>query len=208
MSTVQIPPPQVKVATLPIDQKRGLNAMWCVIATEFMLFVSMFGAYYYLGSNKDRWADHVAPKYWLALILMAILLASSAVLMWGEKQAEAERFSMARIACWITILIGAGFMALQGYEYSVEWKDETPYSDSYGSIFYTITTLHALHVIAGLLMLLYIGVMPRYGWTRRTPHKPYKTVAMYWHFVDAVWVLIVLLLYIIPNIQRYMHVHH
>lgn len=208
MSTVQIAPPQVGLATLPQDQRCGLNCMWCVIATEFMLFVSMFGAYYYLGSNEDRWADHVAPKYWLALLLMLILLASSVVLAWGEKQVKAERFVAGRITCWITIAMGIGFLALQGFEYSVEWKSETPYSDSYGSIFYAITTLHALHVIAGLLMLMYIGVMPRYGWTRRTPHKPYATIALYWHFVDAVWVLIVLLLYIIPNIQRYLHVHH
>jgi heme/copper-type cytochrome/quinol oxidase subunit 3 len=204
---VQIPPPQVSLATLPLDQKRGLNGMWCVITTEFMLFVCMFAAYYYLGSNKDRWADHTAPKWYLAVALLVILLASSVVLFWGEKQAEKENFLPARIALWITVLMGFGFMALQGYEYSVEWKDVTPYSDSYGSIFYSITTLHALHVIAGLLMLMYIGLMPRYGWTRRTPHKPYKTVSMYWHFVDAVWILIVLLLYIIPNIQRYMHVH-
>jgi cytochrome c oxidase subunit III len=103
--------------------------------------------------------------------------------------------------------MGIGFLALQGFEYSVEWKDVTPYSDTYGSIFYTITTLHAAHVIAGLVMLMYIGVMPRYGDARRTPHKPYKTAALYWHFVDVVWVFIVLFLYIIPNFQRYMHVH-
>ncbi len=208
MGTVQIAPPQVGLATLPVDQNRGIYGMGCVIATEFMLFVAMFGAYYYLGSNKDRWADHVGPKYWLALLLMAILLASSAVLAWGETQVKAQRFVAARVACWITIAIGIGFLALQAFEYRVEWKSETPYSDSYGSIFYSITTLHALHVVAGLLMLMFIGVMPRYGWTRRTPHRPYTTVALYWHFVDAVWVLIVLLLYIVPNIQRYLHAHH
>ncbi|HEY3704398.1 MAG TPA: heme-copper oxidase subunit III [Terracidiphilus sp.] len=208
MSTVQIPPPRVSLATLPLDQKRGMHGMWCVIATESMLFVTMFAAYYYLGSNKDRWADLVAPKWWLALILMVILLASSAVLMWGEHQVKKGGFTAARIALWVTVLMGLGFLALQGFEYAVEWKDTTPYSDSYGSIFYAITSLHALHVIAGLLLLMYVGVMPRYGPTARTPHKPYTTVGMYWHFVDAVWVFIVLLLYIIPNLQRYMHVHH
>ncbi len=207
MSTVQIPPPKVSLATLPLDQKRGIHCMWCVIATEAMLFVAMFGAYYYLGSNKDRWADEVAPKWWIALILMAILLASSAVLLWGEHQVKKERFAAGRIALWISVLMGIGFLALQGFEYSVEWKDVTPYSDTYGSIFYSITTLHAIHVIAGLLMLAYVGVMPRYGETRRTPHKPYKTAALYWHFVDVVWVFIVVFLYIIPSLQRYMHVH-
>lgn len=207
MSTVQIPPPRVSLATLPLDQKRGYHAMGCVIATEFMLFVSMFGAYYYLGSNKDRWALQEAPKWWLALILLAILLSSSVILMWGERQVKKGYDLPARIALWFTVLFGIGFLALQGFEYSVEWKDVTPYSDSYGSVFFTITTLHAAHVIVGLLILMYVGILPRYGDTRRSPHKPYETAALYWHFVDAVWVIIVVLLYIIPNIQRYLHVH-
>lgn len=206
-STVQIPPPQVSLSTLPLDQRRGLHGMWAVISTEFMLFVCMFGAYYYLGSNKDRWADETAPKWWMALILLAILLSSSVVLHWGEKQVKAERFGAGRIALWVTVVLGFVFLGVQGYEYRMEWNNLTPYSDSYGSIFYTITSLHALHVIAGLLMLMYIGIMPRYGETARTPHKPYSTVSMYWHFVDAVWVIIVVLLYIIPTLQRMSHVH-
>lgn len=207
-STVQISPPRVSLATLPIDQRRGLNAMWCTIATESMLFVAMFGAYYYLGSNKDRWSIETAPLWPFALILLAILLTSSAVLMWGERQVKKENFSAARIAVWITVAIGLCFLALQAYEYTVEWKTITPYSDSYGSIFFTITSLHALHVIAGLLILSYIGCMPRYGETKRSPHKVYSTAAMYWHFVDAVWLFIVVFLYCIPTLQRYLHVHH
>lgn len=207
MSTVQIPPPKVGLSTLPIDQNRGVHCMWCVIATEAMLFVAMFGAYYYLGSNKDRWADHTAPKWWLAVILLIILLASSVVLMWGERQVRKGNEMAARLALWITVLMGIGFLALQAFEYSVEWKEVTPYSDTYGSIFFSITTLHALHVIAGLLILMWVGVVPRFGETMRTPHKAYETGALYWHFVDAVWVFIVLFLYIIPNIQRYLHVH-
>lgn len=207
-STVQISPPRVSLATLPLDQRRGMHAMWCVIATEAMLFVCMFGAYYYLGSNKDRWAIETAPLWPFALILLAILLTSSAVLMWGEHQVKKENFAAARIAVWITVAIGLCFLGLQAYEYTVEWKTITPYSDSYGSIFFTITSLHALHVIAGLLILMYIGCMPRYGETKRTPHKVYSTAAMYWHFVDAVWIFIVVFLYCIPTLQRYLHVHH
>jgi heme/copper-type cytochrome/quinol oxidase subunit 3 len=207
VSTVQIPPPRTSVSTLPIDQRRGLHAMYAVIATEAMLFVSMFGAYYYLGSNKNRWAEESAPKWWLAMILLGILLTSSAILMWGERQVEKERFTAGKIALWLTVLFGLGFLALQGFEYKVEWKDTTPYSDSYGSIFFTITTLHAAHVIAGLLLLMYVGVMPRWGPTARTPHKPYSTVAIYWHFVDAVWLFIVVFLYVIPSLMRYYHAY-
>ncbi|HEX5236152.1 MAG TPA: cytochrome c oxidase subunit 3 [Silvibacterium sp.] len=200
-STVQIPPPRVSLATLPLSQKRGGQAMWAVIATEFMLFVAMFGSYYYLGTNKDRWALNTPPSFKYPFFLLAILLASSAVIHWGEKRVKAEEYGAGRLAVWITVVMGMGFLALQGFEYADHWKTLTPYSNSYGSIFYALTTLHAAHVIAGLLLLMYLGVVPRYGPTTRTPHKIYHPVAMYWHFVDVVWILIVLLLYVVPHFQ-------
>jgi len=181
--------------------------MWCVIATEAMLFVSMFGAYYYLGNNKDRWSLETPPKLVYALILLAILLCSSFVLHWGEQQVKAERFPAGRLALWLTVLLGCIFLSLQGFEYYDHWKELAPYSDSYGSIFYTITSLHAAHVIVGLMMLVYIGVLPRWGITSRTPHKPYHTIALYWHFVDVVWIFIVVLLYLIPTFQGMHHGH-
>lgn len=175
--------------------------MWAVITTEFMLFVSMFGSYYYLGTNKNRWALNTPPSFKYPFFLLAILLISSVVLHWGDHKVKAEKFGPARVALWITVLMGMGFWALQGFEYVDHWKNLAPYSNSYGSIFYALTTLHAAHVIAGLLILMYVGVMPRYGPVRRTPHLPYHAATMYWHFVDFVWIFIVLLLYVVPHIQ-------
>jgi heme/copper-type cytochrome/quinol oxidase subunit 3 len=128
-------------------------------------------------------------------------------LYWGELRVREENFAAARVAVWVTVLLGLGFLTIQGFEYYWNWSDLAPYSDSYGSIFYTITTLHAAHVMAGLAMLAYIGIMPRYGRTMRSPHKPYETVSKYWHFVDVVWIFIVVLLYVIPHFQRMNHVH-
>ena len=208
MSTsVQVPMRDISLETLPIDQKRGWYGMWCVIATEFMLFVCMFGAYYFLGTNKDRWADEVSPHLMYPFILLVVLLSSSAVLIWGERQIKQANLGAGRIALWITVLMGIAFMVLQTFEYLSHWKDLTPYSDSYGSIFYAITTLHAAHVVAGLLMLAYVGLLPRYGETVGSPHRVYKTVALYWHFVDFVWIFIVLLLYVIPYFQGMNHGH-
>lgn len=206
-SLVQIAPPPAKLSTLPIDQSRGIQAVWVLIATEATLFACMFAAYYYLGTNKDRWATHEAPHLAFAFILLAILLASSAILHWGELQVNKERFRAGRIALWFTVLLGLAFLVLQGFEYASEWRELTPDTDSYGSIFYAITTLHAVHVIVGVLILMYVGLQPRYGFARRSPHMPYQVASRYWHFVDAVWVVVVSLLYVVPNIQRYYHVH-
>lgn len=206
-SLVQVPPPKTKLSTLPIDQVRGIWGVWWLIGTEAMLFACMFGAYYYLGNNKDRWAIQSPPSLVYPFVLLAILLSSSAVLHWGEKRVIEERFRIARIALWVAVALGLLFLALQGLEYLSDWKDLTPDSSTYGSIFYTITTLHAAHVIVGVLMLMYVGVQPHYRDTERTPHRPYQVAARYWHFVDFVWVFIVLLLFVVPTIQRYYHVH-
>ena len=206
-SAVQVPEREIDLAASPIDERRGWYGMWCVIATEFMLFVCMFGAYYYLGTNKYRWAEEVPPKLMYPLILLVVLLGSSVVLKWGEDRVKREDFASARIALWITVVMGLAFLLLQSFEYASHWKELTPYSDSYGSIFYAITTLHAAHVVVGLLMLAYVGILPRYGDTVGSPHRVYETVAVYWHFVDLVWIFIVLLLYVVPHFQG-MHYGH
>jgi heme/copper-type cytochrome/quinol oxidase subunit 3 len=181
--------------------------MWCVIATEFMLFVCMFGAYYFLGNNKYRWAEEMPPKLRYPILLLVLLLTSSGVLMWGEHQVKRANFFAGRMALWLTVAMGIAFLILQSVEYVDHWKELTPYSDSYGSIFYAITTIHAAHVVVGLLILGFVGVLPRYRETVGSPHRVYQTTALYWHFVDVIWVIIVLLLYVIPNIQamRYGH---
>ena len=81
-------PPNIPLDGLPVDQRRGEQAMWCVIATELMLFVCMFGSYYYLGTNKDRWAVDMPPSLKYPFFLLAILLASSVVLERGKAMVE------------------------------------------------------------------------------------------------------------------------
>jgi cytochrome c oxidase subunit 3 len=189
---------QYDLASLPIDDCRGIHGMLCVILTEMSLFVCLFSAYFYLGIDKNRWAADQPPKLMYALIMLVVLLSSSAVLHWGERQVSRQRYEAARIALVLTVGIGLVFMALQGLEYKDHWKTLTPYSDSYGSIFYALTTFHAAHVIVGLMLLSYVAFLPRYG-PLAAPFRPYKVVSLYWHFVDIVWIFIVLILYVIPH---------
>lgn len=204
-TTVNIQETTGRRILLPIDDRRGSLAMWMVIATEASLFITMFCAYFLEGNNKNRWLIDQPPKFTYALILLAILLASSFVLHWGEQQLKRERFGAARLAMTATVLMGLVFLVLQSFEYIDHWKSLTPYSDSYGSIFYTITTFHAAHVIVGLLILGYVLVLPRIGPVSRTPYRPYHVASMYWHFVDVVWIFVVVILYLIPNLVVYGH---
>lgn len=188
-----------------LDDKRGSYGIWLVIATEACLFVTLFCAYFLLGNNKNRWLVDQPPHFTYALILLAILVSSSIVLMWGERLLKQGRYAAARIVMAVTFVMGLGFLVLQSFEYLDHWKSLTPYSDSYGSIFYTITTFHAAHVIVGLLIIGYVLCLPRYGPTTHTPYQPYHVASLYWHFVDVVWVFVVVILYLIPNWIVYVH---
>jgi heme/copper-type cytochrome/quinol oxidase subunit 3 len=196
----EAPPP---TGEWPIEMNRGVYAVYSVILTEGTLFVCLFASYYFLGNNKDRWAIDRPPKLLLAFIMLGILMSSSLVVIWGERMVKLARYGLARAAVAATILMGLVFLGVQGYEYSNHWKTLTPTTDSYGSIFYTITTFHAAHVIVGLLLLGYLALLPNYGPTKLPPHRPYRVVALYWHFVDVIWLFVVLILYVIPHFQVY-----
>lgn len=184
-----------------IDDRRGTGAMLLTIATEGALFIMLFFAYFYAAKGGWRWLNEKPPKLVLALVMLAILLASSLVVWWGEEQVKKRRFLAGRMALVVTLLMGIAFMAVQATEYRNHLRELTPRTDIYGSLFYTITSFHAAHVLVGLLILMYVLILPRYEPVTAPPHRPYHNAALYWHFVDFVWVWIVALLYIAPNLR-------
>jgi heme/copper-type cytochrome/quinol oxidase subunit 3 len=201
LETLQVP----HTGIWPLEANRGVYAVAMLIITEAALFVCLFASYYFLGNNKDRWAIDIPPKLMLALVMLVILIASSLVMMWGERMVKLGHYSVARLAVILTAVMGLVFLAIQAAEYKDHWKTLTPFTDSYGSIFYTIVTFHAAHVLMGILMLCYLAILPNYGPSKYPPHRPYRVVGLYWHFVDIVWIFVVVLLYLIPNYQAYVH---
>ena len=197
MSTMVV---RTRRLTLPLETERGSFGMMLTILTEAFLFLALFVSYFMLGSNKDRWRIEELPKLHFALPMLAVLLLSSIVLYWGEQQTKKGRYGSSRIALAITIVIGLVFLTLSAFEYREHWQHLTPLTDSYGSIFYAITSFHAAHVIAGLLILLYVLFLPRYAPATESPYRPYHVAAMYWHFVDVVWIFVVAILYVGPHL--------
>jgi heme/copper-type cytochrome/quinol oxidase subunit 3 len=171
-----------------------------LIVTEALLFVSLFFSYYLLAAHNPKWPLDAPPKLKLALGMLVILLASSACLEVARHFGKRSRNGPLRIAILCAVLLGVLFLGLQTLEYRDRLKSVLPTSDAYGSIFYVITSIHGLHVLIGLLMLAYVACLPRPSpGADRPPHRPLHAAALYWHFVDAVWIFIVLLLYLVPH---------
>jgi len=189
------------IADLKPDDELGKYGIWLLITTEAFLFITLFFSYFYLANRTSRWQVEIPPPITLVLILLGILALSSIVLhFFGEMQVKKEKYGGARAGIAATIVLGLLFLGLEGFGFSQSWLNITPATDSYGSIFYVIQFFHAAHVLAGLLMLIYVLFLPL-GPTQRTPYRPLHTAALYWHFVDVVWVFVVFFLFILPHLD-------
>ncbi|MGH9325203.1 MAG: cytochrome c oxidase subunit 3 [Terriglobia bacterium] len=189
---------------LRIDDKRGTFGICLFITTEAMLFAVLFFTYFYLEKGEHRWSIDAPPKLHYSLPMLAVLIVSSIILHWGEKQVKQERYSAGKKALIATIALGIIFLILSYFEYAEHLKTLTPWTDSYGSIFYGIVSLHVLHITLGLCMLFWTLFLPRWGPSQYTPYRPYHNASLYWHFVDTVWVFIIAILYVAPNIAAAM----
>ncbi len=186
-----------------LDDRLGTFGMALLIATEATLFTMLFAAYFYMGSVTDRWQVETPPRLHYAIPMLVVLLISSGTLHWGEVLVRKGRFGAARLALIATILLGIGFVVMSYFEYLEEWQLLTPRTDSYGSIFFTIVSLHLAHVVVGLVMLIWLLLLgSRWEPVKSPPHHPFHNVSMYWHFVDTVWIFVVAILYVYPNIAH------
>lgn len=184
----------------PLERMRGRWGMWLFVATEAMLFVFFFFAYFYLGSHRPEWPPGEDPTLEYALPMLGVLLASSAILWWGEKGIEEGAVGRLKGALLGTLFLGLVFLALTWQEYREHLRTLTPDMNAYGSIFYSITSLHLAHLSLGMLMLAHVLARAFAGHFGAERHLAVKNASLYWHFVDTVWVVIVAVLYLSPRL--------
>lgn len=177
----------------------GRLGMILVIATEASFFAYLLFGYFYLASMAPgAWPTAGAPSLHLALPNTFILIASSATIWWGELGIRNGNQTRLKLGLFVTLLLGIAFLGLQALEYSRQTF--TPATDAYGSLFFTITGFHGAHVFAGLLMNVVIQVRAWCGHFTAKHHLAVSNVALYWHFVDVVWIVVFASLYLSPRL--------
>ena len=177
---------------------RGVVAMASLITAESAIFCIFVVAYlYYLGRDVTG----PTPQQVLELpIFGTVCLLSSSFFIWLAERAI-ELGKMKAFTMWwtVTILLGAIFLTGTGAEwYKLIVHDHLTISTNlFGTTFYSLVGLHATHVVVGLLMMLAVLA---FSLTRRLlpEHaERVKVLAMYWHFVDAVWVVVFTVVYVV-----------
>jgi cytochrome c oxidase subunit 3/cytochrome o ubiquinol oxidase subunit 3 len=191
-------------ATIPYEPEaawapsKGVVGMTCLIIAESAIFTIFVVAYlFYLGKSLSG----PTPQQVLELpIVNTICLLSSSVTITfalrSLRNGDTKRFSFWWLA---TIVLGAYFLFGTGYEWHrlIYQKGLTIKTNLFGTTFYSLVGLHASHVLVGLVALSIVMAFAIAGRVKKEHAERAHVLALYWHFVDAVWVVVFTVVYII-----------
>jgi cytochrome c oxidase subunit 3 len=189
------------------DTKRGgmdpaLLGMMLFIASEVMFFAALFAAYFNARATlpvfPPEGTEFIDP-FGIPLIATGVLILSSITMQWGTGRIRAGDRTGLNRAVAITLILGVIFLAMQAYDYYILITVDDFGIDSgvYGTLFYTMTGFHGAHVLGGVIGLVVILSRGMAGQFTRKHHVAVEAVHYYWHFVDVVWVLLFLTIYLI-----------
>jgi cytochrome c oxidase subunit III len=177
---------------------RGRVGMFSLIVAESAIFVIFVVAYVY---NIGRSTYGPQPRQVLELpILNTIFLLSSSFTILMAERALVKR-AMATFKAWLglTIVLGAIFLLGTAQEWNklINVDHLTISTNLFGTTFYSLVGLHASHVIVGLIMLTTVLIFALTGHLKPEHTEKVEVLAIYWHFVDWVWVVVFTVVYVI-----------
>jgi cytochrome c oxidase subunit III len=177
---------------------RGKVAMAGLIIAESAIFTIFVVAYlFYVGKSLTG----PTPREVLEtpIFYTICLLSSSLTIHFAAKSLARDRVG-AFLGLWlVTIVLGGTFM----YGTAQEWRrliyerGLTISTNLFGTTYYSLVGLHAFHVVAGLVMLSLVAIFAVAGRVRVQQSRRVEVLSMYWHFVDAVWVVVFTVVYVL-----------
>ena len=175
--------------------------MWLFLASEVMLFGSLLSAFVLLRSGALTWPDQSAVlSVPLATLNTAILVASSVTMRRAWVALTVGKLDRYRAFMSVTLLLGAVFLAVKTFEYSDKFAQGLgPATNNFLGLYFTLTGLHLLHLVGGMAVNAYL-LGPGARMWRSAPARFTQRVevaGIYWHFVDLIWLVLFLVLYLL-----------
>jgi cytochrome c oxidase subunit 3 len=179
--------------------------MWLFIISDAVTFGALLFAYGYIRNGSADWpTPFERASIWNSLLMTFILVTSSLTILIALKAAQNEQRARAFRWTIITAVLGLMFTAL----HLREWLDligkgvrtfSNPWgAPMFGATFFAITGLHMAHVVGGVIALIAVALFYKAG---QYGAKHLEILALYWHFVDLVWMFVVPLVYLM-NMKR------
>ena len=184
-------------STRPREMSGPVLGMVLFVASEAMFFAAFFAAFFTIRSNANAWPPPIIGprKIDIATILTFILVASSGTVQLSLRTIRQGKVRTAQVWLGATLLLGVTFLALQLYDYSqlgFGLKDGT-----FGTLFYVMTGIHMAHVLGGVVFLAIVFGQTTGGLLSREHHDPLAAGAIYWDFVDVVWLCLFAAFYLL-----------
>jgi len=173
-------------------------AMQLFIASESVFFLLLILAYVIFHQKANTGVQAAKFLNTTKTGIYSIFLLSSSLTVWlaGRSSVHGNRRG---VITWLsaTILLGAVFLFGQGTEYVDLIRHHMTISrDMFGTTFFTLTGFHGLHVFLGLVMLAILLTTGLFGRKNEPNGSALESISLYWHFVDAVWILIFSIIYL------------
>jgi len=176
--------------------------IWLFLASEVMLFGGLFSAYIMLRLSDPNWANYgqTALNIPLATLNTAVLITSSVtmVMSWvALKMNDIKKYSM---YMGLTLLCSFGFLVIKYIEYTAKFDHGLyPSTNNFLAVYFTITGLHGLHIIGGIIVNGYFFGPGKKMWNSEPERftNRIEIAGLYWHFVDLVWIFLFPALYLL-----------
>lgn len=190
---------------MSLEERRYHVAVWIVIASEALLFAGLFALYtnYRVEYPMSFAAGVQKDIQWIGGANTLILLTSSFFIAWSIHLMRNGRAAAASLALLAVLLLGGAFLVLKFLEWGKHAEEGILPGVGYYTgplhgrgttlfftLYYFMTGLHALHVIAGLCLVAWVYLRVRASTLTPDRHMALELVALYWHFVDVVWVFL------------------
>jgi len=183
----------------------GLNngkiGIWLFLASEVMLFGALFATYIMLRVGATDWplgAEILNVKK--ALINTIVLITSSVTMVMAWASLVRKQYSRYQLFMFLTVGLALVFMCVKYLEYTAKFDHHLyPSSSTFLAIYFTLTALHGLHVLGGMVVILYFAVFGRKLWDENPQWltNRVENTGLFWHFVDLVWIFLFPILYLL-----------
>jgi cytochrome c oxidase subunit III len=182
-----------------MEKKQKLHphkfTLWVAIGSILMMFAGLTSAYI-VKRNQANWQTFDLPiAFWYST---AVVLVISATIWLALKSFKERAMSKYRLLMVITMALGAAFIGLQIIGFQQLWhKGITLQGNVSYSFLYVIVGLHALHVLGGVIALIVMSLLAFSSKKRNYSIIPVELMSTYWHFVDILWIYLLLFLLMI-----------
>jgi len=170
--------------------------IWLFLASEIMLFGALFSSYIILRAGDPNWMLHVKEAHLnipLATINTAVLILSSVTFVMSWVSLKLKDLDKFKIYMGITLLCSVIFLVIKYFEYTAKFDaGHYPSTHNFYAVYFTMTGLHGLHIIGGIIVNAYLW-MPGTKMWETDPDRftnRVEVAGLYWHFVDLVWIFL------------------